>query len=78
MEVQLLQKEAKMKEEKESLDLIYQKRLMADRLQIKEKFNLAYEEKKALEMQEKDILINQLKERIYDSKNCPVQKASLR
>ncbi len=67
-EVELLRKEAKMQEEKESLDLIYQKKLMAEREQIKEQFNASYEEKKALEMQEKDILINQLKERIDDMK----------
>lgn len=67
-ETLLLKRERELNEAKENLDLDFQKRLLEEREIIKSQMDGVYQKKKALEMQEKNILINQLKERIDDMK----------
>jgi hypothetical protein len=67
-ELQLVRKEREILEANDKLELEFEKRLLRERESIKGEVSRGFEEKKAIEMQEKEILIKQLKERIDDMK----------
>lgn len=64
----LLKRERTLKETEENLELSYERKLNNAISSEREKLAKSYEERKAFDLEEKDILIRQLKERIDDMK----------
>lgn len=67
-ELELLTKEREVYEAKEAMELDFQRKLNKERELIKAQLAKGFEERKAIDIEEKDILIQQLKDRIDDMK----------
>ena len=67
-ELELLKKEREINEATDKLAIEFEKRLLKERKSIKTEISKGFEEKKAIELQEKEILIRQLKVQIDEMK----------